>query len=110
MTKLWRRTYAACDLRQDSDTGTGLPMPRRESPPHPLLEEGQYHALRLIALAAAVRGEMGTQRDPVEQEIHDKTLAAIQDSFSREAIDAAFEEARQSTFDEAVAWALESVE
>ena len=28
------------------------------------------HALRLLALAAAVRGEIGTQRDPVEQEIH----------------------------------------
>ena len=68
------------------------------------------HALRLLALAAAVRGEIGTQRDPVEQEIHTKTLAAIQDSFSQEAIDAAFEEARQSTLDEAVTWALESVE
>ena len=67
------------------------------------------HALRLLALAAAVRGEIGTQRDPVEQEIHTKTLAAIQDSFPPEAIDAAFEEARQSTVDEAVTWVLESV-
>ena len=67
-------------------------------------------ALRLLALAAAVRGDIGTDRDPMEQEIHDKTLTAIQDSFSQEAIDAAFEEARQSTVDEAVTWALESVE
>ena len=67
-------------------------------------------ALRLLALAAAMRGEIGTQRDPVEQEIHDKTLGAVGESFSQEAIDAAFEEARQSTFDEAVAYALESLE
>ena len=57
-----------------------------------------------------MRGEIGTQRDPVEQEIHTKTLTAIQDSFSQEAIDAVFEEARLSTVDEAVTWALESVE
>ena len=46
----------------------------------------------------------------MEQEIHDKTLTAIQNSYPQEAIDAAFEEARQSTVDEAVTWALESVE
>jgi predicted ATPase len=67
-------------------------------------------ALRLIALAAAMRGEIGTKRDPVEQKIYDKTLEAIDESFAREAIDAAFAEARQSTIDEAVAYALESRE
>ena len=48
--------------------------------------------------------------ETLEQTIHDKTMAAIQESFSQEAIAATFEQARQSTVDDAVAWTLESLE
>ena len=66
-------------------------------------------ALRVLASAIAMREEIGTQLDPVEQEVHDKTLDLIRKCFSQEAIDAAFEEARQLTEEEAWGRALESL-
>ena len=56
-----------------------------------------------------MREEIGTQLDPVEQEVHDKTLDFIRLSLSQEAIEAAFEEARQLTEEEAWGRALESL-
>ena len=66
-------------------------------------------ALRALAWAIAMREEIGTHLDPVEQEVHDKTLDIIRASFSQEAIEAAIEEARQLTEEEAWAWAHESL-
>ena len=66
-------------------------------------------ALRVLASATAMREAVGTQLDPVEQGVHEKTLDSIRESFSPEAIDVAFEEARQLNEDEAWGRALESL-
>lgn len=63
-------------------------------------------ALRLVASAAALRDETGTQLDPAEQKVHDDTLDAVHKSFSSEEIEAAFRDRTSQTLAEAVEYAL----
>jgi predicted ATPase len=63
-------------------------------------------ALRLVASAGALRSEIGTQLDPVEQQIHDETLDAVRKAFSPQAIEAAFRARTSQTLTEAVEYAL----
>jgi hypothetical protein len=53
---------------------------------------------------------MGTQLDPVEQKVHEKTLAMIRQSFPQEAIEGAVEDARHLSAEEAFARAIESAD
>jgi predicted ATPase/class 3 adenylate cyclase len=67
-------------------------------------------ALHELASAVATREEIETQLDPVEQKVHEKTLALIRHSFSQETIEGAFEEARHVSAKEALARAIESAD
>jgi predicted ATPase len=67
-------------------------------------------ALHVLASAVATREKIGTQLDPVEQKVHEKTFAMIRQSFSQEAIEHVFEEARQLSAEEALARATESAD
>jgi predicted ATPase len=62
-------------------------------------------ALRLVASAATLREATGLSLDLAERELHDSTLETVRSVFEVDAIEAAYEEARALTLDEAVAYA-----
>ena len=58
--------------------------------------------LQLAASAEAIRTELGTSLDPVEQRIHESTLDALRDAVPQQVIGDAFKAARKQTFEKAL--------
>ena len=73
--------------------------------------EGQAkRAARLFGAAEALREAIGAPLHPVERDVYDRAVAAARAALSEEAFATAWAEGRAMTMEQAVAYALESVE